>query len=56
MSIHLSNEPFRTNSCTIAQDPYPWKTTINIMHFRKMMGYSEREYSSRYPRLQPRLI
>jgi hypothetical protein len=23
MLNHLSNEPSRTNSCTIAQDPYP---------------------------------
>jgi len=40
MLIHLSNEFFRTNSCTVAQDPYPWNTRINTMHLRETMGYT----------------
>ena len=41
MLNHLSNEPSRTNSYTIAQDPYPWKTSINTMQLRlKKMGYT----------------
>ena len=40
MLNHLSNEPSRTNSCTIAQDPYPWKKSINIMQLRERMGYT----------------
>ena len=40
MLNYLSNEPSKTNSCTIAQDLYPWKTSINIMHLRETMGYT----------------
>ena len=38
MLKHLTNEPSRNNSCIIAQDPYPWKTSINIMHLRENNG------------------
>ena len=39
MLNHLSNEHSRINSYTIAQDPYPWKISINIMQLREIMGY-----------------
>ena len=39
MLNHISNELSETNSCTIAQDPYPWNTSIKLMHLRETMGY-----------------
>ena len=40
MLDHISNEPSKTNSCTITQDPYPWKISINIMQLRDTTGYT----------------